>query len=69
MERTNQACPGATASAQAATIRPAERRDEERHQDRDSDWGRNVPAHRDQRDPRYAQQKKKSLWGDLFDFD
>jgi Zn-finger nucleic acid-binding protein len=69
IERTNQAYPGATASAQPAAGRPAERRDEERHQDRDSDWGRNAPAHRDQRDSRYAQKKKKSLLGDLFDFD
>lgn len=69
IERAAQESADAAAADLPAATRSTEPRDEDRRYSQHAEWGRGSRADAGQPDRRYPQKKKKSLFGELFDFD
>jgi Zn-finger nucleic acid-binding protein len=69
IERAAQEYSGAAATDLPAAARSTERRDEDQRASPDAEWGRSGRTDAGQPERRYPQKNKKSLFGELFDFD
>lgn len=69
IERATQESAGAASVAPPQTARSTDRRDEDRRSSPDAEWGRGGRSDDSQQRRDYPQKKKKSLFGELFDFD
>jgi uncharacterized protein len=67
IERASE--PAATAPAIAPALAPSERRNDDYREDPRAQWGRGAHAGDGYHDRRYPLKKKKSLFGEIFDFD